>query len=221
MKKIEKLIYALEDRRGKEVVFVSHCLLNVNTRYLGGAFRKGSVTEIIEDMMAMGVGIVQMKCPEQYAWGGVLKKYLWIAIDTKGTIIHFIKPLLLKIFLVYTRSIYKRVARETVYMIRDYYKSGYKVLGMIGIDGSPSCGVTARLDMKEAFDFFANQKIDHIEVNKFNTELYAKCTAKGKGIYFEEIVKKLKSLNIDVPIYGHSLIAEMRDEKSKITYKGD
>lgn len=216
MKKLDKLINALEDQRGKEVVFVSHCLLNVNTRYLGGAFRKGSVIEIIEDLMAMGVGIVQMKCPEQYAWGGVLKKYLWIALDSKGAIIFFIKPLLLKVFLAYTRSIYKRLARETAYMIRDYFRSGYRVLGIIGIDGSPSCGVTTKLDMKEAFDYFANQKIDHIERINFNAELYDKCIAKGKGIYFEEIMKILKSQNIDMPIYGHSLIAEMRNERCKI-----
>lgn len=216
MKKIEKLINALEDQRGREVVFVSHCLLNVNTRYLGGAFRRGSVTEIIEDLMVMGVGIVQMKCPEQCAWGGVLKKYLWFALDSKGMILFLIKPLLLKVFLTYTRSIYKRLAHETVYMIRDYFRSGYKVLGIIGIDGSPTCGVTTKLDMKKAFDYLSNQKIDHIERNDFNIELYGKCTSNGKGIYFEEIVKKLKSQNIDVPIYGHSLMAEMLNEKCKI-----
>jgi Protein of unknown function (DUF523). len=207
---------ALEDQRGKKVVFVSHCLLNVNARYLGGAFRKGTVTEIIEDMMDMGVGIVQMKCPEQYAWGGVLKKYLWLAIDTKGTIIYLIKPLLLKIFLIYTRGIYKKLAHETVYMIRDYIKAGYQVLGIIGIDGSPSCGVTKKLDMNRAFDYFANQRIDHIERNNFNLELYSKCTAEGKGIFLEELTKKLKAEKIDIPIYKHSLIAEMRNEMSKI-----
>jgi predicted secreted protein len=216
MSKLEKLICALEDQRGKEVIFVSHCLLNVNTRYLGGAFRKGSVTEIIEDMMARGVGIIQLKCPEQYAWGGVLKKYLWIAFDTKGTIIYGIKPLLLKIFLIYTRSIYRRIARETVAMIRDYVEAGYKVLGIIGIDGSPSCGVTTKLDMKEAFDYFANQKINQIERDNFNTELYGRCAVNGRGIYFEEIVKKLKSHDIAIPIYGHSLLAEMRNEKTMI-----
>ncbi len=38
----------LRDERGKRVVFVSHCLLNENTRYLGGAFHSGGVLEIVE-----------------------------------------------------------------------------------------------------------------------------------------------------------------------------
>ncbi len=216
MKKLDQLMEVLNDQRGKEVVFVSHCLLNMNTRYLGGAFRKGSVTEVIEDMMARGVGIIQMKCPEQVAWGGVLKKYLWIAVDSRRTIIYFMKPLLLWIFLVYTRSVYKRLARETVSMIHDYIKSGYQVLGVIGVDGSPTCGVTTTLDMKEAFDYFADLNIEQIERSNFNTELYAKCAMKGKGIYLEELRKKLKSKKIDLPFYGHSLLSEMCNEKCKI-----
>ena len=35
------------DQRSGRVVFLSHCLLNKNTRYLGGAGRPGSVVEIV------------------------------------------------------------------------------------------------------------------------------------------------------------------------------
>jgi hypothetical protein len=38
----------LSDERGKRVVFVSHCLLNENARYPGGAFHSGAVPEIAE-----------------------------------------------------------------------------------------------------------------------------------------------------------------------------
>jgi len=67
--KIRILQERLKDERGKKVVFVSHCLLNENTRYLGGAFRKAGVDEIIMELQRQGIGIVQMKCPEQKAWG--------------------------------------------------------------------------------------------------------------------------------------------------------
>jgi hypothetical protein len=36
--------------------FVSHCLLNENTRYLGGAFHRGAVPEMIE-LLRSGVGV--------------------------------------------------------------------------------------------------------------------------------------------------------------------
>lgn len=66
----------LRDERSGRVVFVSHCLLNQNTRYLGGAFRPGVVHEVIDPYLRDGTGICQMPCPEQLAWGGVLKRHL-------------------------------------------------------------------------------------------------------------------------------------------------
>jgi predicted secreted protein len=49
-------------------VFVSHCLLNENTRYLGGAFRPGAVGEVVDTYLRAGTGICQLPCPEQLAW---------------------------------------------------------------------------------------------------------------------------------------------------------
>ena len=66
----------LQDERSGRVVFVSHCLLNQNTRYLGGAFRPGAVHEVVDPYLQDGTGICQMPCPEQLAWGGVLKRHL-------------------------------------------------------------------------------------------------------------------------------------------------
>jgi hypothetical protein len=45
----EALLEQLKDERGKRVVFVSHCLLNENVRYLGGTFRRSGVEEVIMD----------------------------------------------------------------------------------------------------------------------------------------------------------------------------
>lgn len=41
------LVHRLRDARGRRVVFLAHCLLNENTRYLGGACRAGCVQEIL------------------------------------------------------------------------------------------------------------------------------------------------------------------------------
>jgi hypothetical protein len=62
----------LADRRSHQVIFLSHCLLNENTRYLGGACRAACVREVVEECIDRELGIVQMPCPEQQAWGGVL-----------------------------------------------------------------------------------------------------------------------------------------------------
>lgn len=69
----------LPDARSGRVVFLSHCLLNQNTRYLGGAACPGVVIAAVERYVQDGTGIVQMPCAEQRAWGGVLKRrLLWV-----------------------------------------------------------------------------------------------------------------------------------------------
>src|SRR5512142_460283 len=70
----------MADRRKGEVVFISHCILNTNARYLGGSERSGSVEELARGYLESGVGICQMPCPERRAWGGVLKPYLWLGL---------------------------------------------------------------------------------------------------------------------------------------------
>ena len=70
---------SMADARSGEVVFISHCLLNQNTRYLGGAVCPGVVGVAIAPYVRDGTGIVQMPCPEQRVWGGVLKtRMLWL-----------------------------------------------------------------------------------------------------------------------------------------------
>src|SRR5512146_1334310 len=73
---VDVLVDRLRDRRSRKVAFVSHCLLNENTRYLGGACRACCVREVVDGLLDRDVGIVQMPCPEQLAWGGVLKRHM-------------------------------------------------------------------------------------------------------------------------------------------------
>jgi predicted secreted protein len=69
----------MPNRRSGRVVFVSHCLLNQNSRYLGGAVCPGVVADAVQPYLSDGVGIVQMPCPEQLVGGGVLKRrFLWL-----------------------------------------------------------------------------------------------------------------------------------------------
>jgi hypothetical protein len=40
------------------------------------AAKRTAVAEFVEPYLRAGVGIVQSPCPEQHAWGGVLKRHL-------------------------------------------------------------------------------------------------------------------------------------------------
>ncbi len=56
------LLERLKDERSKRVIFVSHCLLNENTRYLGGAFQRGGVDEIVDGFQQEGLGCSTLLC---------------------------------------------------------------------------------------------------------------------------------------------------------------
>ncbi len=92
------LLERLKDERSKRVIFVSHCLLNENTRYLGGAFRRGGVDELVDGFQQEGLGIYQMHCPEQRAWGGVLKRRLLPFYGSIGTVLYRFCRVLLPFF---------------------------------------------------------------------------------------------------------------------------
>jgi hypothetical protein len=84
--RVEQLQEQLANARGGRVVLLSHCLLNQNVRYLGGAGRAGGVGELADGYLARGVGICQLPCPEQRAWGGVLKRRMLVAYGSAGTL---------------------------------------------------------------------------------------------------------------------------------------
>ena len=54
----DRWVNRFQDRRNHRVMFLAHCLLNENTRYLGGACHPAMVREAVEfaDDFAMGTG---------------------------------------------------------------------------------------------------------------------------------------------------------------------
>ena len=128
----QQLYERLADARGREVVFVSHCLLNENARYLGGAFHRGAVPEMIE-MLRSGVGVYQMPCPEQQAWGGVLKRRMLRAYGLRDSALYRFRGALFRLFVSHTRVRYRRVAARVAARHRDYSRAGVRVLGVVGV----------------------------------------------------------------------------------------
>jgi uncharacterized protein YbbK (DUF523 family) len=88
MTNTERWTIQFTDCRSKKVIFLSHCLLNENTRYLGGACERGAVPSVICECFERGYGIVQMPCPEQHVWGGVLKRHLLRYYGSQGTLLY-------------------------------------------------------------------------------------------------------------------------------------
>ncbi len=208
MRQVQTLLRRLQDGRSKKVVFLSHCLLNENTRYLGGACRRGCVRELVVPLIDAGIGIVQMPCPEQLAWGGVLKRLLLRAYGASGGLLHRLRPILLAVFVWYTRFRYRRLAREVARQIEDYLASGFSVVGILGVDGSPSCGVERTLDLAKASEMLAGIDVESVTVEEMNAIIRA-CLADGAGIFTAALRAQLRRRGRNIPCLGHDLIAEL------------
>ena len=147
-RRYQALQASMADARSGEVVFMSHCLLNQNTRYLGGAVCPGVVSAAIAPYVRDGTGIIQMACPEQRVWGGVLKtRMLWLIAHPR---IARAARVLFPVVLRYVRWRYAHQAGAIVRDVEGCLASGLSVRGVVGVAGSPSCGVHTTLDLNHA-----------------------------------------------------------------------
>ena len=203
------LIGRLADERSRRVVFLSHCLLNENTRYLGGAFRPGAVREVVEPYLRDGVGIHQMPCPEQRAWGGVLKRYALFFYGSAGTWRRAALPLLTPLFMLYTRRLYASMARAVARDVEDYVRSGFDVVAIVGVGASPSCGVSTTLDASRSLACAASCPLARIDRGYVNRDVVEANVVRGEGIFTAELRRRLECRGVHVPFREHDLVAEM------------
>lgn len=213
------LLQRLGDERSKRVIFVSHCLLNENTRYLGGAFRQGCVDELVDGFQQEGLGISQMPCPEQRAWGGVLKRHMLPIYGSRGTLLYRLRHVLLPLFLFYTRWRYRRLAKEVVRDIEDYVRSGFELVGIVGVGGSPSCGVWSRLDLRRSLEVVAGCPLSRFDRRVMNEEAVAACLSEGEGLFVAAVQRRLRRKRLSIRWYEHDLLAEIRGQPLRLRGK--
>lgn len=154
--------------------------------------------------------MVQMPCPEQRAWGGVLKIRLLcvFALRYRNPLLYALRHLGLRVFLMYTRLVYRRLAKQVAREIEDYVKSGFRVAGVVGVDGSPSCGVNVTLRTPEAVDQLARLRSDELSVDAVNACVRA-AAAPGQGLFTSALRKELQRRGISVQFSAHDLITEL------------
>ncbi len=156
-----------KDKRSGRIAVVAHCILNQNSRVLGLAERPSMITEIVEFFLRKKIGIVQMSCPE-LTYAGVLRKPQ--TKDQYSTIMF--------------RSHCRKIAKEIVDQIQEYAKCGIDTEIVIGVDGSPSCGVNETSKGKPCKNLSKNGKV------------------KGSGILIEELRLALEERKSSIPFYG-------------------
>jgi predicted secreted protein len=111
-------------KRGKKIIFVSHCLLNVNVKVMGLAAHPGVLKPLVCFLMDHDTAMVQLPCPETE----ILGLCRWGHVKDQLAYPFF-------------KDHCRRLLAPFIRQIRMYRKNGYRLKGVIGIDGSPSCGV--------------------------------------------------------------------------------
>ena len=190
----------VSDERSRRVVFVSHCLLNQNVRYAGGALGAGAIESVVARFAGRGVGIVQMPCPEQAAWGGVGKRLMVRAYGSRARWVYRLRRVLLPLFVAYTRLRYRRIARRIARQIDDYVRSGYEVLGIVGVDDSPSCGVRRTVDLRRALPVVASFDMSAIDRETFNARAIRDCFVEGQGFFVAALRLELDRRKLPPPL---------------------
>lgn len=146
----------------KKVVFVPHCILNQNVRAVGKK-SNGTIKEIIKFFAESEIGIIQLPCPEVEFDGGLERQF-----KTKEN---------------YNNEVYRKCCREISLKIlkevRKYLDKEYKVIGILGVEFSPTCAV---------------HRIEN-----------GKRILPGKGILMEELEKEMQNENFQVPIIAVNL----------------
>jgi predicted secreted protein len=160
-----------EDKRSKRVAVIAHCLINQNAKVNGFAFYSSMIKSIVDMLHSKDFGIIQLPCPETlYAgtrrWWHVREQY-----DTPGY-----------------RSHCRSILQPIVDQIAEYRKEGYKIV-VIGLDGSPSCGVAAS---GTSSAWGGAPKIPEIEYKSYPT-------INKPGIFIEEMMNLLKEEKVEVP----------------------
>jgi predicted secreted protein len=125
------------DARSKRIVLVCHCILNQNSISDGTADFPGTNEAIVMRLLQSKVGIIQMPCPE----------LLCLGLDRKD--IHggerpvVVENSRIRKELSKDDSIkkMKNFTEQIVFQVEEYIKNGFTILGIVGINRSPSCGV--------------------------------------------------------------------------------
>lgn len=99
----------------------------------------------------------------------------------------------------------RRVAEE----IADYLRSGYTVEAVVGIGGSPSCGVRTTLDLPAALDTIAGCDPARLDRRDFNDQVIVAHARHGEGRLMAALRRQLRRRRLQIRLREYDLITEI------------
>lgn len=165
----------------KKIIYVSHCILNTASKVV--LYNEEEIAQeedlrlkFVSKALENGIQLVQLPCPEFTLYGS----RRWGHVSDQ-----FDNP--------FFRKHCRKILRTFIDQLKEYLSNdSFEVLGIVGIDGSPSCGVdyTCKADWYGSFD---SRKDLQDTLNKCEM-------VNSSGIFMDELKKMLKEENIDIRI---------------------
>ena len=160
------------DGRSRQVIFLAHCLLNQNAISDGTAEVPAAHREILRTILDAQAGVVQMPCPELCCLG----------LD-RGDPNGGERPVVVENTRIRramgepeAAARMQELTSQVIRQIREYRKHGFTVLGIVGVDRSPCCGVNTTSDQDRELP--------------------------GRGVFVAAIQTALETAGLAVPVIG-------------------
>lgn len=166
----------------ENILFISHCTINSYSKVV--SFKEAEeyeyeLKDFLDFIYEKDIGIVQLPCPEMHCYG--LRR--WGHVKEQFDHPH-----------------YRKECRKLVEPITDqiiqYESNGFNVIGIMGMFGSPSCGVTNTCSGNWYGELGSNE----------NLELMLSTVDRvgGMGIFMEEIKKILEEKELKIPLLEYN-----------------
>jgi hypothetical protein len=115
--------------------------------------------------------------------------------------------------LLWTRLVYRTLARHAAKQVQDYLESGFEVMGIIGVDSSPSCGVQTTINVERAF--IQLSRLPQVASTADVNAIVRGTTIDGRGLFVTLLRRELTRRGLHVRFAGHDLLAELDGRKVK------
>ncbi|EDT86254.1 DUF523 domain-containing protein [Clostridium botulinum] len=166
----------------EKIIFLSHCMLNKSSKvkYYGeekNREKDEKIRKFLKLLMDNNISIIQLPCPEITYYG--VKR--WGHVKDQFDTTHFRK---------HCRQLFSIYLEQ----IEEYINNGYEILGIVGIEGSPTCGVNKTCVGKWGGELSSNNDLQSIigTIKRVNE----------RGIFMEEIKKVLEEKQLNINIIG-------------------
>lgn len=173
----------------KKIIFVAHCILNTASKVV--LYNEEEI--IAEDLLRkkflslaieQDIQLIQLPCPEFTLYGAKRWGHVSDQFDN-----------------IFFRSHCKTILTPIIQQLQEYLATEdfFEVIGMVGVDGSPSCGVDYTCRGKWYGSFEGREDLE---------ETLADCRLeKGPGVFIAVLKEMLEAQGLEKKVFITSLFA--------------